>query len=167
MSVGGRADGRTVVDHEDAFLESGIAVHEVDHGAAVACSEIEELTVDEGYLRLNDLDASAITEVHLVQFAFRGVFESHAEWVVHGSIDGDTHGVGALDGAFDGDEHAGGIDLGDFVVDDQHVVGRDRQVVSDGEFRSVVGDVAVGGGDEVAHGIGRPVTWAGPLRLQR
>ena len=122
LAVGRRADGGSLVQHEIAVVDDRVAVEDVDGGVAVVGGEIHKLHIVEGDVRLDDFDASAVGEIHLMQVAFGGVLEPHAEGIVFAAIDLDTFCVGAGHGSVDGDEDAGGVDADDLVVDEQHVL---------------------------------------------
>lgn len=164
LSVGRRADGCALVQHEIAVLDFRVAVEDVDHGVAVASGEVGEFDIVEGDVRLNHLDACAVGEVQLFHEAVGSVFESHAELLGLGAVEFHTvAGDVAVDRPVDGDQHAGGVDTGDLVVDEQHVIVRDGEVLVDGEHGSNVGDHAVSGGNEVGQCVGGAVAGAGPL----
>lgn len=170
MAIGGRGDRSAIVQQEVAVLDHWVAVEEVDYGVAVVGGEIGEFHVVEDYIRLDEFDAGTIREIQLLENAVFGVLKPHAEFLIllgFRTIEFHTFVVGAFHGTFDGDEDTGGVDAGDLVVDFQDIAIRNGKVVVDGENGAIVGDNAIGGGDEVGQGKGRSIARARPLGVER
>ena len=169
LSIGRRADGSALVQHEVAVLYDGVAVENVDHCIAVVTSEIHELHIVECHFGFDDFDAGAIGEIHLFYVASHSVLEPYFEmfrFIETVELHPVASGIGTNHGSVDGEEDCSGIDTRNLVVDDQHVVGGDGKVGVDEKTVWALGDRAVGDVNQIGQGIGGAVAGADPLGVQ-
>ena len=139
-----------MVEHEIAVADDGGAVEDVDHSIAVISCEINELYIVEGHVGFDNLDASAVREIHLVDVTIGSILKTHAEmFCLVQTVKFYSAVVGANHGAVDGDEGVVDIDSCHLIVNFQDVICRDGEVSVDEESVRAIGDHAFGDIDEV------------------